>query len=391
MPYPPNDGGAVATLSMIQGFVNKGDKVVVLSMQTHKHKTKLADLPDHLTQNVEWYQQWINTRINPFNLLINLLFSRTPYNAQRFNSNAFRQQLIQVLQKNRFDVIQLEGLYLAPYIDAIKAHSNAPIALRAHNLEHEIWERLAVNSTQLLKKWYLALLAKRVKKMEFETLKKIDLLIPITQRDAFKLNPNENLAQFVCPTGISPLKIEETLPEFHQSLFYIGALDWEPNQAGILWFLEYVWQDLSKKFPQWQFVLAGRNAPQSFVKQVHKYRLSYLGEVDNAEAFIDAHNLMVVPLFSGSGMRIKIIEGMARAKCIVTTSIGAEGILAKPDSDLLIADDANTFKKHIELLLTNTDRIAQIGKNACSFVRNEFDNEQLIEGLRKFYQSKIES
>ncbi|PKP08018.1 MAG: hypothetical protein CVU09_17625 [Bacteroidetes bacterium HGW-Bacteroidetes-4] len=389
MPYPPNDGGAIATLSMIEGFAQAGDEVQVLSMQTYKHGISLTKLPDRLTKQITWHQQWINTKINYFELIWNLLFSSKPYNATRFYSRAFAEKLKKIVTNHTFDVIQLEGLYVTPYLSEIRKYTKALIALRAHNVEYEIWERLAANSKNIVKRRYFNLLAKRMRRMEFAALAEIDLLVPITRRDADILSFKKPENVFVCPTGISSDTIVETIPAKPNTLFYIGALDWLPNQEGLLWFLEQVWKKIQINFPQWKFVIAGRNASPGFEQKLRRYPVSYVGQVVNARDFILEHNIMVVPLWSGSGMRIKIIEGMACSKCVLTTSLGAEGIAATSGTDIFIGNSDTEFISILSQLFENQDSIQQVGKNAGKFIQEKYDNQQLIAGLRAFYTSKI--
>lgn len=389
MPYPPTDGGAIASLGMIKGFAKAEDVVEVLSMQTHKHNFPLNKIPRDLTQSINWHQQWMNTRINPLSLWFNLLFSKKPYNAVRFHSKRFSNKLIELLKSNAYDIIQLEGLYVTSYIPVIRNHSRATVVLRTHNVEHEIWFRMAQHAGNGLKRWYFSVLAHRVKKMEFEALKQVDLLVPITRRDADNLPFADEENVCVSPTGIDEERIKKSSSVQNKSIFYIGALDWIPNQEALRWFLEEVWSKLQSQFPDWNFVLAGRNAPDSFINYVKQFRVDFRGEVPDAFQFIDAHQLMIVPLLSGSGMRIKILEGMARSKCIVTSSIGVEGIHATHKKNIIIADSAETFLHNISDLLTNPDQIAEIGKNACSFVAQEYNSTLLIDELRKFYAAKL--
>jgi glycosyltransferase involved in cell wall biosynthesis len=391
MPYPPNDGGAIATLNMITGFVNHGDKVTVLAMQTHKHGFPHYDLPDNLKVGINWHQAKVNTKLNPFSVLVNLLFSKKPYNAVRFQSKGFSKILSTILLTDTFDIVQLEGLYLAPYIPLIRKFSNAKIALRAHNIEHEIWERLAQNEKSTVKKYYLKQLAARVKQMEFNTLNEIDLLVPITKRDAEVLCSNDADREFVSPTGIDNDKFKLTHPTNSKSLFYIGALDWMPNTEAIRWFLNKVWHSLQLEFPDWEFVIAGRNAHSSFIHELKSYRVNYVGEVPDSTTFIDEHNIMIVPLLSGSGMRIKIIEGMARGKCIVTTSIGTEGISAKNGSEIFIQNTPDEFKKVLKNLMQNQEQIDRCGKNAFIFVQQHYSNQVIIDKLSTFYAKHLDN
>ncbi len=389
MPYPSNDGGTIATLNMIMGLTAQGNVVDVLAMQTQKHNFPLEKLSPELTQNINWHSVWIDTDIKIGKLISNLFLSKNPYNAERFMSEEFRKKLIWLLQ-NDYDIIQLEGLYLSCYIPTIRKCSKSAISMRAHNVEWQIWQRMAETECNLFKKIYKKILSKRIRNLELSTLKKIDLLVPITKNDAEKL-PFKPECTFVAPTGIEPQKfVCGNAPEIKKSFFYIGALDWEPNQEAILWFVKNVWNDIHQLHPEWAFHIAGRNAPDGFAHELEKHPIVYEGQVASAQKFIDRHNIMIVPLLSGSGMRIKIIEAMAHSRCVITTTIGAEGIDAENGKQILIGDTADELKRQI-LKVIETPKLAdEIAQNAYSFTNENFNNRQIIVGLNDFYKQWLQ-
>jgi glycosyltransferase involved in cell wall biosynthesis len=88
------------------------------------------------------------------------------------------------------------------------------------------------------------------------------------------------------------------------------------------------------------------------------------GEVADATEFISKHSIMIVPLFSGSGMRVKIVEGMVMGKVIITTSLGKEGIDGEDKEDFLLANDAISFIHAIQYCVEEREAAIRIGKNA---------------------------
>ncbi|MCK9207695.1 MAG: glycosyltransferase family 4 protein, partial [Salinivirgaceae bacterium] len=347
-------------------------------------------LPDSLYKNIQWFQVAVNTKINPSKVFLNLLFSKLPYNAERFISSEFKKNLEKVLQEHQFDIVQLEGLYLTPYIASIKAFSKATIALRAHNVEHEIWDRMRQNTSNWFKKYYYLLLAKRVKEMELKALQKVDLLIPITKKDVESLPFKKHENIWVCPGGMPDNHFQMSKPTKPQTICFLGALDWVPNQEGLSWFIEKVWIPVHKKFPQWSFEIAGRNCPKAFVNHLANYPVTFIGEVPNANDFIDRFPVVVVPLLSGSGMRIKIVEALSRGKCVVTTTIGVEGITAQNEKELFIYDQPIEIVQLLENLFSNPQIIEDCGQNAFKFASENYKNSRLIGDLRAFYHQKLQ-
>ena len=388
IPYPPKDGGAIATLSLSLNFVKQGHQVTVLGMNTFKHFVNLDQIPESISTKIKFEEVILDTSLSYWAATKNLLFSRKPYNGERFFSREYANKLSQLLQSNTYDVIQLEGLYLTYFIDVIRKYSNAIISFRAHNIEHEIWGRTALQEKSLLKKIYFKILARRIRNFKLSILNKYDVLVPITFRDAEKFSElGNNKPVCVIPAGFDNEKVlaEKPIVDF-PSVFFIGTLDWFPNQEGVIWFIENVWDKILEKYPDLKFYIAGRNAPLWLKKLFDKKNILFLGEVDDAYSFMNQYAIMVVPLFSGSGMRVKIIEGMALGKTIITTNLGAEGIDIKPNENIVIEDDANGFINQLDYLIQNRELFNLIGQNASNFVKSHFDNEKITANLIRFYQ-----
>jgi glycosyltransferase involved in cell wall biosynthesis len=383
-PYPPNDGGSIATLGLMEAFANKGHRIGLLAMNTRKHHITPFDIPEVLSSKITIHLVEVPALIRPVDALKNLFFSKLPYNAQRFIDKKFNEKLTQLLQAQQFDIIQLEGLYLCPYIKTIRKNSNSLIVYRSHNIEHEIWER-SVKQAKGLKKIYLDIIASRLKKFEKEAINQYDLLLPISQRDEQKLNElGNNKPSLVVPAGFDFYKTEKAHTEFERNLFFIGALDWVPNQEGLTWFFENCWSSILEEHPGVKLKIAGRNAPDWFIQKLNIKNVQYLGEIENAKSFMQKNGLMIAPLLSGSGMRVKIVEGMMYSKCIVTTPVGCEGINAKNEEHIFISGDAIQFSDYINHLLKNEQKMIETGNNAFTFAKNEFDYKIIIEKVDRF-------
>lgn len=390
VPWPPKDGGAIATLTMSKGFTLLGHDVHVLAMNTKKHHITIDEIPHDLKERMHFELIDVSARITTIGLLGNLLFSNLPYNASRFISGQFSRKLADLLQAKTFDLIQLEGLYLCPYIPLIRKHSKALISYRAHNVEHEIWERTAA-VTPGFRSIYLKLLASRIKKFEISYLNSYDVLVPITDRDGDLLDQLGNTKpRHTTQTGIDLATLVPKAGQLeYPSVFHLGALDWAPNQEGLLWFLENCWPKLQQKYPQLKFFVAGRNAPDWLQSKLQYKNVVFLGEIEDAYAFMNSKAIMVAPLLSGSGMRVKIIEGLALGKAIVSTSIGAEGIAVEKGKHILLADEADEFIQAVSNLIEDRDLYDQLCKNAIDFIHDKFDNLAIAESLTDFYKQYL--
>jgi len=390
VPYPTKDGGAIACMNLIKGFSHLGHELTVLSMNTRKHQIALKEIPDEIKELADFRLVDVPARINAVDALFNLLFSTKPYNAVRFIDRSFSEELARILDEKEFDVIQLEGLYVCPYIPVIRERSKALIAYRSHNIEFEIWQRTASLSKGLLK-YYLKNLSRRIRRFEIGLLNSYDVLVPITSRDEGILNELGN----VKPSHVSQTGIDSTalIPNArhleYPSIFHIGSLEWAPNQEGLVWFIENCWTSLHKKYPELKFYVAGRNAPEWLKQKFEQPNIVFIGEVEDAYEFMNSKAVMIVPLFSGSGMRIKIIEGMALGKTIVSTPIGAEGIDVTDGKHLKIGQTSTEFVEAISELSGDREKFMEIGRNAVSFIHENFDNLAAAGKLIDFYKQYI--
>jgi len=397
-PYPPKDGESVAMFNMLRSLQKAGHEVVVMAMNTKKHYVELRSVPLSLRNKVEFHAVDVNTDVSLFGALRNLLFSSKSYNIERFISSDFHTQLDFLLtneirsDRDPFDIIQLEGLYLTPYIDLIRQHSDAPIVLRAHNVEFEIWERLVEGEENPFKRVYFKVLAQRLKKFELAQIagNRCDAIVPITSRDGGSFKKlGAKIPIHAATAGIDFDEIDKTpVKEEQPSVFFIGALDWKPNQDGLRWFLNSVWPKIHKRYPKVKFYIAGRRMPESF-NDYAREDIVVLGEVDDAHKYMKSKSIMVVPLFSGSGMRIKIIEGMALKRPIVATKVAIEGISYRQGEHLYVTDNASEFADRVSLLIEKPAMAEIMGERAFAHVKRNFDNQAIIGRLVGFYEGLL--
>ena len=328
----------------------------------------------------------IDNRIRPIPAFINL-FAAQSYITSRFQSVAFELKLIQLLQESTFDIIHLDGLSSCLYTEVIRKYSMAKVVYRAHNVEYKLWERAAIASSNPLKRWYINIQATRLKTFERNAIATVDTVLSISQEDEIFLKQlSPQVKTYLFPAGmIIDETIVPTLPQ-SVSLFFIGALDWLPNLQGLDWFLNEVWGVIHKRFPSLQFHIAGKKMPAHFHTLAHLNIIAH-GEVPSAVDFMNQHTVLLSPLISGSGVRIKIIEAMALGKVVLTTTVSAEGSGAEDGKHLLIANTTDEFIHQIERLLDSPALLQTIAQNARNFAIDHFQNKRVITKLLTYYKS----
>ncbi|MDA3911778.1 MAG: glycosyltransferase [Bacteroidales bacterium] len=391
VPWPLKDGGAIGTFSISYGLAKSGCSVDMLAINTPKHHINTEDIPENIRETMSIETISIDTNISALKLVKNLFFSKKPYIAERFYHQEFNNALINKLKSATYDIVILEMLYLSAYIPTIRKHSKAHITMRAPNIEHEIWMQIAKNTKNPIKSYYLKNMAKRIRRIEKQTMNRYDSLIPVSETNAETYKKmGVKVPVFRTTTGVFIDQIP-THPEIDEenALAHIGALDWIPNFEGLSWFVDEVWPLILEEIPNINFYIAGRNAPENTADFFNKKQIHYLGEVPDAYEFLQSKSILIVPLLSGSGMRVKIIEGLALGKSIVSTEIGAEGIALENNVHLKIANEPKAFAEACIQLFKDKKQRESLAQNGKQFVYKEYDNLKIAKSLCDFYKKQV--
>jgi polysaccharide biosynthesis protein PslH len=388
-PFPAKDGGCIAMNNISTGLIEAGIELKILTLETHKHPFEKNKISKEYITNTEIESVFIDTKLSVVDAFSNLV-TRDSYNISRYFSADFDIKLGAILKRKKFDVVHLESLFMTPYIETIRRFSKAKIVLRSHNLEYIIWERLAEATKSKPRKTYLNLLAKRLKKYETDIINMVDGIVTISAVDETKYKKFDLQVPIInIPFGI-PLEkypLDYSTTEY-PSLFHLGSMDWKPNIEGVEWFIDKIWPSITLKMPQVKLYLAGREMP----KNITNWKLPnviVLGEIESAVKFMQSKSVMIVPLLSAGGIRVKIIEGLALGKTIISTKIGAEGIDYKNGENILIANNAEEFTASISKLFVDEEYFKTIGRNARKLAEEKFDNKVLTKQLVDFYKRTL--
>jgi glycosyltransferase involved in cell wall biosynthesis len=391
VPFPLTTGGAIAMYDVAAGLVQAGHRVTMLAINTPKHHQP-ADALDHLGPNFRLVTVDVNTNITPVKALKNLLLSRQPYIVERFISPAVGERLVEILRTETIDVIQFEGTFAAWYAEMLGRREGAdlrvpPLVLRAHNLEHTIWRMLAGRVRNALKNRYLNNMAARLEQFERRHLPQFDAVAAITADDA------QRLRALGCPEPVVFIPAGADLSRFEpdaavrpqpRTLFMIGSLNWLPNLEGLNWLLREIWPTIHAEMPDVELHIAGSGTPEELLKPRTDGVVVH-GFVDSATAFMQRYELMLVPLLSGGGMRVKIIEGMAMGKAILSTTLGAEGIAVRNGHDIVLRDSAADWLDALRAWYRGEVSVLDLGTAAARTATECYDRRRVTQQFVDLY------
>lgn len=382
IPWPLKDGGALAIHNNLKGFVDAGQEVKLLCLNPLKDGSSLEAVPQWMAKTLpEAFS--IDTSISPTAAFLNL-FGNASYHVTRFFDRSFEQRLGTLLQNESFDVVHMEGAFIGQYAPLIRSLSKACLVLREHNVEYRIWEKMAASASGP-KKVYLQLLSKRLKKYEEQLWQKVDMVEAISEEDCAEFR-KWNGNSF---TGGAGFELEPYLNKSQQpirkSLFHLGSMDWLPNQEAVQWLLDDIWPAIHLAFPEWKLFLAGKKMPESWKKKDGALQVE--GEVESAIDYMAGYEVMLVPLKSGSGIRMKTLEAMALGKTVISTTLGLSGIDFVPGKEVLVANTPEQFVEALRWLENQPELLNTIGEAAREKVKSSYANEKHIGRLLEKYRN----
>ncbi len=362
-PYPLVDGESWAIIGLAKGLKSQGTELDLLSLNTEKHQADyearemLNDLS--LYKNISIIDVSVRPKI--LSALSNLT-GRKSYHEQRYNKQDIHNKITQETFEKTYDVIIAESLYTVDYAYSINklGHAKAIILLRAHNIEHLIWSRYAIR-LKGLKAWYFKNQAKRLKEYESKIISKCDAILTVSDydKDVFKGITKKVKHIISIPIAMDTLQEPEYKTEDLPFIIgFIGSLDWRPNIEGLEWFLTNIWDDFSEDYPESIFMIAGRNAKRS-INLRHHNNMTWLGEIEDSDSFLSQIDVLVCPLFSGSGTRVKVLQSMRAHTPVVGSKIAFEGLSLTHDVHVLEADTKEEWNDALKRIHSreNVDRL----------------------------------
>lgn len=340
--HPTNRGGQIRTLEMLRRL-----------RQRHEiHYLAAHDLaPEALERSSEFCSKaWpvrynLAPRSSPRFWLqsIGAMFSKLPITVARKRSTAVRLAAIELLQRERFDVVVCD--FLTP---TVNLPPGQPYVLFEHNVETVIWRRYAEQARDPIRRSFFRSQSHRLQAYETSVCLRATHVITVSDADTELLREMCGVSHVSSvPTGVdaayfSPPSIPEAKPAC--DLLFTGSMDWMPNIDGALWFVKDVLPSIRQRCPRCSFTIAGRRPPAAIRKLASIDPLIRVtGTVEDVRPYLWAGRVSIVPLRVGSGTRLKIFESMAAGIPVVSTTIGAEGLNVSPPENIRLADAPGDF------------------------------------------------
>jgi len=409
VPYPPQQGAALRNWGLISGLAERHE-VAVLSFLSPGQSAELATR----LQAACRIETVVLTTRTFRDRLRSLFTTRQPDMALRLASGTYAHRLAEWLARERFDVVHVGGIEMAPFLDVIEAARPRPLMVFDNlNCEYLLQKRAFLTDLAAPGCWpgaaYSFVQWRRLHRYEAEACRRADHVLAVSDADAVALQALvPGLGVTVVPNGVdtrayraqsskskaqtpnSKLQIPNSKFRGSESdLVFTGTMDFRPNVDAVLWFARKVLPRVRAQAPGAHLFVVGQRPHRRLDGLRSDPAVTLTGWVEDVRPYIAQAAVYVAPLRIGGGTRLKLLEAMAMGQAVVATRLGAEGYPVTDARELLLADTPADFTAAVVTLLRAPERRAELGQTARAFVERLYDWRVIVPRVETVYQRLV--
>jgi sugar transferase (PEP-CTERM/EpsH1 system associated) len=405
LPYPPHQGTTIRNYNLIANLSARHEIHLLSFVRSQDEIVRATPLHQHCC-NIEGIAA---PSRSPLKRSLSLFLSSLPDMALRLPSAELRTKLRACLEREQFDVIQVEGVEMAPHwmdwrtsnVQPLISNIQYPISIfDDHNAEYMLQQRAFETDVRQPRRWIAALYSliqwKKLSHYEARVCRLADQVVAVSQADKAALQRLvPGLEVTVVPNGVDTEFYNDQvrighwdLDIGHCSLVFTGKMDFRPNVDAVLWFCREVLPLVRRNLPDARFYIVGQSPHRRVLRLADDPAVTVTGYVDDVRSYIAGAWVYVVPLRIGGGTRLKVLEAMAMGKPIVSTSLGCEGFEGlESGRELSVADTPDEFAQRVIELVDDASRRERLGQTARRFVKERYDWRLIVPRLEQIYEA----
>jgi sugar transferase (PEP-CTERM/EpsH1 system associated) len=381
LPYPPTDGAKIRLFSLIKNLAVHHKVSVVSFVTPSDTEEAVKSLGSHC-------KEVIVVPKNPAYSLSTLLWglvSPTPFPILNYWNPAMAAAIRRIVESNKFDIVQAETLQAAQYCARIKSRT----VLDLFDIQSVVMRRYAKQQVNPLKSIYAYMTAGKLSNYERTICSQFDHCLTSSPDDKEVLEKATGLSNVtVIPNGVDldacVLSKEES--EDDNRIVFVGRMDYAANVDGIHWFCRKVFPLIRAQHPKVVLQIVGKYPNKGVRRLAIPGQIEVTGYVEDVRPNLRAAAVSVVPLKVAGGTRLKILEGLAMGKAIVSTTMGAEGLAVTPGKNILIADSEEAFARHVIHLLKDVALRNRLGRAGRRLAEEHYGWSMIGRRLEELYE-----
>jgi polysaccharide biosynthesis protein PslH len=379
LPYPPSWGFGIRVYEIIRQLGKLHD-VSLLTYAGAQDNDRIAAL-EAVGAEVHVVRGGKTAGVTKRGGQLVSLLSWKSFQRQLFYSKQMQAAIDQLTGAKQFDVIQLESSQM----NGFDFPAAPRLVVDEHNIEYELLHRTYKTERSPLRKLYNWVEFQKFRREEQQSWHIADGVVVTSDREEKILRIHApHKPRCVVPNGVDIEYFQNgTNVSDPNSIVFVGLMHYRPNVDAALYFVRDVLPHILRKRPGAIFTIVGGGAPEQ-LRRLAGPNVVLTDAVPDTRPYVSRAGAFVVPLRMGSGTRLKVLEGLAMSRPLVSTSLGCEGIDAQDGQHLLIADDPITFAQRVLQVLNDDQLAAQLGRNGRALVEQRYSWPSVLRRLEDF-------
>ena len=376
--YPPNDGAKIVFFSTFKYFCEKNEVDVIsnISKQDTRYIPYIQNKVSRLSTIV------FDVKIQHFLLLFQSLLFWKPYLLLKYLRPVFTKKVDEFLSTKEYDMVWIESSYMSFFIPHIREkYPQIKIYLRSHNVESLLLQRVYDETKNPFKRLLLKreiIFMEKQETLMMQQADKVFVISPIDEQTFLSIAPSlSNKLSLLYPTVDFEKYKKSSLPT-EKNIVFIGSMDYLPNAHGIQWFVEKVFPEVEKIYPDVHLYIVWKWMPASFNKWTSRKNIILDRGVKEDVYYYDMARLFICPLFSWSGIKIKIINAFACEKAVLSTTIWVEGLKVSNNQELFIQDTPEWWVKVIAEVLWKDEELNRVAQKWCMYAESNCNPQKVF-------------
>jgi glycosyltransferase involved in cell wall biosynthesis len=382
-PFPPRFGFAIRAYQLARQVATRHD-VTLLSYASPDERGNVALLRQEIT--VETVERPARLRGAKRLAQLASLASPTPYACRAIRSRKLQQSLNDLCAREPFDLIQLESSLLCTF----SLPEDVPVVVDEHNIEYEVFERVQAVERTRLRRWFNRLEQERFRRFEQHSWNHVSGCIVTSERERVIVRAHApQTPTAVVPNGVDLDYFRPSAREPEpQTLVFNGLLQYRPNLDAAYHLVAEIWPLVLLRTPGARLTIVGRGDATD-LRRLERPSVTVTGEVPDIRPYLERAAVVAVPIRMGGGSRLKVVEGLALGKPMVSTTLGCEGVSVSPNEHLVIADSATTFADAVVRLFESPRRARELGLAGRALMQREYSWDAAAEQLEALYREVL--
>ena len=382
-PFPINNGGRVRTANIIMQLSKEYEIDLVSFARDQVYDEDIKKAESYCASVFYSYGYHLSKRQKLMNV-----FSKTSNNCFKIFCDEIENQISLLLSKNQYKYVWLERIYSFVYFEK-KEYILPKLVINTHDVDREAKYRFLGQIRNPFKKAFYYLEYLKIIELEKKAFDSAQLIMTVSNRDKkvySKFYPNIEEKLCIINNGIdlNNAKITPVVKRLDKNFLFVGSLGYVPNLEGIKWFVANVWPKIYQVDPEMKLTIVGSGTvSEADMKALSVPGIDYLGYVEDIYSVYRKYTGLIVPIFSGSGTRIKILEAFALKIPVISTTLGCEGLNVVNRKELVIADSPNEMCDAVFAVATKKELCNDLSEEGYKFVEIEYNWDIIGKSLRK--------